>query len=924
MWQKKWINLCLLIGCVLLVATAVSFPLYQTTAYDRMLQDEFSAYMSEKGNWPMVIRMSANCKKDVKDTIARMEEYNAGICDELGTDEYLSTYYYYLLRSPVTSTIAREDASDMTLSLASMSDLSDHAKLVFGRMYSDDGIDEDGSIEVIVPQYTMTNKGLLLDEKLVFDRLKDPDGNPISIKVVGVYTGRKSDDFYFQDDPERLFDTVFMNPELFKRMCTGENSKYYNITVVFYSMPDFRSITGAMVSDVIDKTEYICEKSSFNKVIKTPDYMDLLRTYELKVNRISATLTILQIPVFVLLAAFLVMISSQMYEMERNEISVIKSRGSRGSQIFLLYLYQGCILTGFGACLGIPLGALFAGLLGSVRNFLEIDLTDYMPVTFSLRSVIYTVIAMIVTLMCISLPAVFHSRVTIVNLKQQKAVNKKKLWEKLYLDIVLIGVSLYGYYSFKKDLSLISTDVLSGRKLDPLLYVSSSLFIVGCGLLFLRLLPLIIRIIYLCFRKICGPSEYISFMENIKNGRKMQLIMLFLIMTISLGMYHATVARTILENALLNARYLGGADIIIKETWDVMRDENGDPTGVYIEPDISKYMGIESAKSFTKVYYDDKAYLKKARNARTVVTLMAIHTKEFGSMTELESGLNEKTYHEYLNELALVKDGVILSSNFKAADGVEVGDKITYYTGDGKSISGTVVDFIDYFPSYSPRVTVINEEGEAETEDNYLIVTNYAWVKKYAGLKPYEIWIQLKDNTVEFSINDFIEKHNMVITKYVNKASDMEKTMTDPLLQGTNGVLTLGFIVTMSLCVVGYLLYWIMSIRERELIFGVLRACGFHKSEMTRMLVYEQIFSGVFSSLSGIGIGKLTSEMFVPLLQASYATSEQILPMRLITRASDMYRMYGIIAGVMIVCIITLVIMLFRMNVTGALKLGEE
>jgi putative ABC transport system permease protein len=255
---------------------------------------------------------------------------------------------------------------------------------------------------------------------------------------------------------------------------------------------------------------------------------------------------------------------------------------------------------------------------------------------------------------------------------------------------------------------------------------------------------------------------------------------------------------------------------------------------------------------------------------------------------------------------------------------VEVGDKITYYTGDGKSISGTVVDFIDYFPSYSPRVTVINEEGEAETEDNYLIVTNYAWVKKYAGLKPYEIWIQLKDNTVEFSINDFIEKHNMVITKYVNKSSDIEKTMTDPLLQGTNGVLTLGFIVTMSLCVVGYLLYWIMSIRERELIFGVLRACGFHKSEMTRMLVYEQIFSGVFSSLSGIGIGKLTSEMFVPLLQASYATSEQILPMRLITRASDMYRMYGIIAGVMIVCIITLVIMLFRMNVTGALKLGEE
>ena len=42
LWQKKWMNLSLLLGCILFVATAVSFPLYQKTAYDRMLQDEFS------------------------------------------------------------------------------------------------------------------------------------------------------------------------------------------------------------------------------------------------------------------------------------------------------------------------------------------------------------------------------------------------------------------------------------------------------------------------------------------------------------------------------------------------------------------------------------------------------------------------------------------------------------------------------------------------------------------------------------------------------------------------------------------------------------------------------------------------------------------------------------------------------------------
>ena len=134
----------------------------------------------------------------------------------------------------------------------------------------------------------------------------------------------------------------------------------------------------------------------------------------------------------------------------------------------------------------------------------------------------------------------------------------------------------------------------------------------------------------------------------------------------------------------------------------------------------------------------------------------------------------------------------------------------------------------------------------------------------------------------------------------------------------------MGFVVTIVLCAVGYLIYWVMSIRERELIFGVLRATGFHKGEIFHMLLNEQLFSGVFSIFAGIGIGKLTSKLFVPILQQAYSSENQALPMRLITVASDMYRLYGVIAGVMIVVLLVLVFILFRMNVTKALKLGEE
>ncbi len=924
MWQKKWMNLSLLLGCILLIATTVSFPLYQKAAYDRMLQDEFTKYIASEGRWPMMVRMSANCNKDKKGTIGKIENYSKEIYSLLGAEEYLTLYYYSIFRAPVKSDINRDDAEDMDLSLCSMSGLSEHAKLINGEMYSEDGVDDEGNIEVIVSQSTLVSRGLLLGETLKFDRLKTADDKEIRIKVVGVFTKNEQDKFYFQENPENLYESCFMSPELFGSMFLGDSSVKYNINIDVYDLIDYESVTASMIGNINEQTDYLCNKSAYKSVIKDPAYQSILEEYEIKKVRISATLLILQIPVLVLLAAFLLMISGQMYEMERNEISVIKSRGSFRGQILLLYIYQGLFLTIIGAVIGIPLGGLFSRILGSTRNFLEFNLNSSLNIKYTTETFVYALIAMGVTLMSISIPAVKHSKVSIVHLKQQKAIKKRSLWEILFLDIILIGVSLYGFYTFNKRMQDISTTVLSGQKLDPLLYISSSLFIVGMGLFFLRIQPYIVKLIYICVKKLCGPAGYISFMENIKNGRKMQLIMLFLIMTVSLGMFHATVARTILENAVENTDYRDGVDLIIKENWPAITDQSGVPTGQYMEPDFNKYASMNFASSYTKVFYDDKAFIKQGKTGRLSVTLMGIHTREFGQMTFIRQGINAKQYYEYLNELATVEDGVLLSENFMTKYDYKVGDTITFNNSDGTSMSGKIVDFVSYFPTYSPTLTVLNPDGTATTEDNFLVVAQYSKLKKQWGVKPYEIWADLKTDVSPDAVYDFIEKNNMKIKRYVNKSEDIEKTMTDPLLQGTNGVLTMGFVVTLLLCGVGYLIYWIMSIRERELIFGVLRACGLHKNEIVHLLINEQIFCGLFSIIAGIGIGYLTSRMFVPMLQTSYATSEQVLPMRLITRVSDLYRLYGIIAAVMFICIFVLIFILFSMNVTKALKLGEE
>lgn len=923
MWHKKWMNISLLLGCILLVATVVSFPIYREAAYNRMLQDEFVNHIEEKGKWPTYLFMTVNSKKDKGGaTISKMENLLSDIYTDMRVKEYQTICYYHFNGAQFNSLMKRNDNASITVKLSGMSDIEKHARMLSGEMFSEKGINENGEIEVVVSQATLVTNNLLVGEVFETDAILDENKKPVRVVIKGVFDAEDTNDFYWQVHPDRTITDLYMNMDLFRSMFTGENAGRYTLSISYYALIDYESITSDNVRNLLNRTNYYAEESSFKSVIKNVQYVSLLEDYLDKETRISATLMILQVPVLVMLTAFLFMISGQMYEMERNEISVIKSRGSSGGQIFRLYLYQGFCITLVGTAIGMPLGAIMARILGATRNFLEFDLSEKLDVTYTVEAMFYALGAMLLCLISITLPAIKHSKVSIVNLKQQKAVKKKTLWEKLYLDVILILASLYGYYSFHKNAN-VALEVSSGKNLDPLLYISSSLFILGAGLLFLRIQPFLVRLIYQCGKKKWKPATHVSFMDNIKNGRKQQLIMLFLILTVSLGMYHATVARTILQNAIKNTEYLTGSDVIIKEVWKTVTDEQSSKVE-YIVPDYSKYAGIDFANSYTKVIYDPSSYIYAEKNDRQPLTIMAINTKEFGEATSIDRSLLEKQYYAYLNDLAVADNGVLVSRNFNTKLGYKEGDSVYYYLSTGKALSGKIVGFFDYWPGYLPSTTALNSDGSAYEKDNYCVVTHYDYVVTKAGTTPYEVWIDLKDDVEPIEVYNWITENGVNLRKYENRISNIDKTMEDPLLQGTNGVLTMGFVVTIVLCAVGYLIYWIMSIKERELMFGVLRATGLHKSEIFQMLINEQIFCGLFSVWAGVGIGKLTSGLFVPILQEAYASKNQALPMKLITDASDMIRLYGVIAFVMLLALAVLLILVLRMNVTKALKLGEE
>ncbi len=111
-------NMCLLLGSILLIATVVSFPLYQNAAYDRMLQDEFRNYVATEGQWPTMNSFTNVSKKDAQGTaIKRMEELMGKLSGDLGVTPKDTIYFFQLSEVPAKSVINREDLNDLSIRL---------------------------------------------------------------------------------------------------------------------------------------------------------------------------------------------------------------------------------------------------------------------------------------------------------------------------------------------------------------------------------------------------------------------------------------------------------------------------------------------------------------------------------------------------------------------------------------------------------------------------------------------------------------------------------------------------------------------------------------------------------------------------------------------------------------------------------------
>ena len=925
--NKKWMFACLLLGAVLLFASAVSFPMYRTAVLDRMLDDQFEEYMTETGNWPMQMRFSFQAGKngnmDAFDT--KVEAARLAYA-QIGVPEYQTVYYYSTINNEAIPDLVRDEGVEFSLKASTMSGIEDHITIVDGEFWEDCD-PSDHTLDVIVSEQTFLASSMVIGDVFTIPTISARGSNDIRLKVVGVFDITDPSEVYWQDGSKYFTGALFVRYDAFSEyfVHNPERSKF-PINVEIYDQFDYRTVDAAQAGEITEATNAFLN-GTYGALTKRPDFMDVLEKHESMRRRISVSLLLLEIPLLLLLAAFILMISGQLYSMEENEISMYKSRGASSMQIFLLYLLQSVIISALAAVIGVPIGMAVTGALGSASSFLEFGIRRELNIAYTPEAFAYTLVSGFICVLIMTLPSIPASRLSIVGAKRGGAKKKKPLWERFYLDVLFLLISLYGFYNFSHHTEDLLQSALKGEALDPLLYFSSSLFILGAGMLLIRLRPLLVKVIFFFGKKHFSPASYAAMLESIRSARSQQYISLFVILTVALGMFDAVSARTILENSLANTSYIDGTDIRFREIWlDNSATRRFDPSIelTYFEPNYTDYAEFTKyCEGYTRVYLED-GYVKAGAGARDSVSIMGIHTKEFGTITGVDSSLLSVPYRQMLNDLALAPTGVLLSSDFRDIKGVSVGDKISFYDKNNSSAEATVIGFFEYWPGYKPVTRELSAAGEITQKDNYMIVANYSFIRKRFGLQPYYIWMGTGENGDNSFFYDWLEESKTPLTYLSDRSEDLEKTVEDPLLQGMNGILTMSFIVMLILCAAGYLIYWVLSIKSREMMLGVLRAMGLHSGEMISMLSIEQAICGLYSVAAGAVVGVIAYTLYVPMLQTAYSSSAQILPLVMIRDSSDMVKLFASVGLMLVVSIFVLTLIIRKQNMIRALKLGEE
>jgi putative ABC transport system permease protein len=945
--SQPWLVIATTLGLVVAIGLMMSIPIYADAVYHRtFLKNIVPDGMPDDRMPPFsfLFRYDGSIYgSQAWEDIAEVDDYlsnEAGAA--LGLPQqmvvrYATTDPFGIF--PADTTTFDNMASPLVWSaIAFISDLSNHVTILEGR-FPEPVLPVDGAaLEVMIHEELATQMGAQVGETFVaYLRVRGQEGNVQSLqfplRIAGVWTPTDPFDAFWLFRPS-AFTERLMVPEGSFRDYIGalvENEVY---TAAWYMVMDGQEITHNDAGTLIRRTLSV-EQRAANLLTNTSlgsSPLDALIDYRRSANLLTILLYAFSIPILGLLLAFITLTAGLSIERRRNEVAVLRSRGAMALQMVGIAGIESLLIGIIALAISSPVGMVVAQLMGRTRSFLDFTAeVDQMRVMVTQHTLRFGIVAVVIGVLAQVVPTLGAAEHTIVSYKRERArLLRKPWWQRAWLDVLLLIPAGYGAHLLRNQGTVVTVQENLGASPfeNPLLFLVPALGIFAMTLFFLRLMPVIMSgLAWLAARtKSVGFLMAARHLSRTPGFYSTPLILL--VLTLSLSAFTASLAYTLDRHLYDSTYYQGGADVRFLDRGegqdtgfggfiggDSSEEENGDaaeeeegPRWLFLP--VTEYLNTPGVDAVTRIArYPAVASTSTGRREGV---FMGVERATLTDICYWRTDFASESLGALMNTLAADRSGVLVHEDYMQENFLNIGDTVVLEVvsyGDRTPMRVQVAGTFRYFPTWYPS------EGP-------LFVGDLGYFFEEAGQQyPYDVWMRVSDETdTAHLINEELD-----LFTYDWRAPKLEMTAQQaaPERQGLFGLLSVGFAAAAILTVIGFLLYALFSFQRRFIEFGVLRAVGLSSKQMASFLGWELALLILTGGGLGTLLGGWVSAFFIPFLQIGADEASQIPPYVVDIAWSAIFRIYMLFALLFVVAFVALTVMLRRMRIFEAVKLGE-
>jgi len=938
LWHQRLLMLCLLAGLVVAVGLLSSIPLYSDAVNNRLLQGQ----LTEAGTY--------------RPPFAFLWRYIGAWNGEIGWDEYRPVNEYLsqqaagIVGLPADSQIRHastaklrlfpedngafaDDAPLLWTGLGFVSDLEGHIQLVEGTYPS--GESPGPAIEVVVSQPTAEVLGLQVGERYTLFG-SSRDNVQIPVLIAGVWTPVDDTDPFWFYQPGAFDEILLTDEDSFESLVVPALEKPVE-TAVWYQIYDGSRVRPASVDGLLSGVRTVEARvtSLLNNTTLDASPVEALQDYGQSSSELSIMLTIFSLPVIGLILYFIVLIAGMVVRREQSEIAILRSRGATRGQILFIYLLEGLLIGALGLVGGLLLGSWLARLMGQTRSFLDVSLfagqAEPLITVLSSTAIQYALLAIGLVVLALLLPALFASRHTIITLRWEQARSLlRPVWQRYYLDVFLLIPPLYGLYQLNKQGAVALLGSGEDPFSNPLLFLVPILFCFGLGLLLMRLFPVVMSVLAWAAERLPSTTLLLTLRQLARSATLYTGPLLLLCLTVSLAFFSASMAVTLDSHLHDRVYYEIGADLALVELGENTEEteQQGLPGQDQIqtaaassdaeEPrwlflpvtDHLQLPGVEAAARVGN--YNATANIGGRQQAGQ---LLGIDRFDFPNAAYFRPDFAQnEPLGSVMNRLAVDRANIVVSRDFLNRNNLTIGDPlrlIVVAAGDSAEIDFIVAGSLNLFPSQYPQ-------------DGPFFVANLDYIHEgLGGSYPYNVWLATTGTTDSQAIVDGARQLGFAVVTSQDSRQVIQSEQDRPERQGLFGLLSVGFLAAAALTVLGFLVYAVVSFQRRFIELGMLRAIGLSVGQMAIYLAGEQALLILTGVGLGTALGLLASRIFIPYFQIGSDKSALIPPFIVEIAWQQLGTIYAIFGIMFILAVAVLFVLLIRMKIFEAVKMGE-